>query len=87
MSAPPRKASEILAQRAVAPRPKPLAAPAGAFPIVRAVVAVWRELFGDVRLTYAKEAGQEIGERSREGVCPVLPLKPLPPRRSKKTRA
>lgn len=85
---PPRKASEILAQRAVAQAPKPLAAPAGTFNVIRAVVAEYKRLFGiDVRLTYAQEDGREIGERSQEGVCPVIDLKPLPLSRPKNRKA
>ena len=54
----------------------PLKAPRNAFPIVRAAVAEFRELYGaGIDLTYAAEGGLEIGERGPEGV-PLTPPAP-----------
>jgi len=79
MSATRRRATEI----ARAHVPAPLTAPAGAFPIVRAIVAELRAAGLDPKLTYAREGGLEIGRRDTRKWVPVS----LAHSKGKKTRA
>lgn len=37
-------------------------------PLVSQAVDYWRQFFPDARLTYASEAGTEVGRRGQEGV-------------------
>lgn len=80
----PKQATRRIREIREAHRPPPLKAPAGAFPLIRESVALWRESFPGCELTWASEPGHgEIGEKWPEGVCPNLPPKPPERRRGR----
>jgi hypothetical protein len=83
-----RRAAEAAVRREAAEawdraRAEPLKAPPGAFPIVRQAVAELREIFGPgIRLTWASEAGMEIGTRGPAGVPMSLAHNPKKKKRA-----